>query len=128
SVLEPRMLSVQVWDRSQVNAVVRAIGESNLGLNPMVEGTSLRIPIPELNEERRRELAKVAHKYSEQARIAVRNVRREAMDRLKRMDKEERMSQDENRFCSDDVQKLTDGMIKEIDELLNTKEAEIMQF
>lgn len=127
SVPEPRMISIQVWDRGQVDAVTRAILESELGLNPVVEGTVLRLPIPELNQERRRDLARVAHKYAEQARISVRNVRREAMDRLKRMEKERMMSQDEQRAWGEEVQSLTDEIIKKVDGLLTVKEAEIMQ-
>ncbi|HSM19825.1 MAG TPA: ribosome recycling factor, partial [Hyphomicrobiales bacterium] len=108
SVPEPRMISVQVWDRSQVAAVERAIRESDLGLNPVVEGQSMRIPIPELSEERRQEIVKVAHKYAEQARVAVRNVRRDGMEHLKKLEKDSGMSQDEHRAWSDEVQKLTD--------------------
>ena len=123
----PRMISVQVWDRSQVGAVDKAIRNSDLGLNPMVDGQLLRIPIPELNEERRRELAKVAAKYAEQARVAVRNVRRDGMDQLKRLEKEGHIGEDEHKAWSDEVQQLTDQTISEIDELLATKEAEIIQ-
>ena len=127
AVPEPRMISVQVWDRSQVAAVERAIRESSLGLNPVVEGTSLRLPIPELSEQRRQELAKVAHKYAEQARVAIRNVRRDGMDTLKRLEKGHEMSEDDHRSWADKMQKLTDRMIKSVDEALGTKEAEIMQ-
>jgi len=127
SVPDPRMISVQVWDRSQVGAVDKAIRNSDLGLNPMVDGQLLRIPIPELNEERRRELAKVAAKYAEQARVAVRNVRRDGMDQLKRLEKEGHIGEDEHKAWSDEVQQLTDQTISEIDELLATKEAEIIQ-
>jgi ribosome recycling factor len=127
SVPEPRMLSVQVWDQKLVTAVDRAIRDANLGLNPIVEGTLLRIPIPELNAERRRELVKVAHKYAEQARVAVRNVRRDGIDTARRLEKEGEMSQDDARSATDEIQKLTDQHVKEIDDLLSTKEAEIMQ-
>jgi ribosome recycling factor len=127
NVPEPRMITVQVWDKSQVNAVDKAIRESDLGLNPVVEGQLLRLPIPELNEERRHEIAKVAHKYAEQARVAVRNVRRDGMEHLKRAEKEGEMGKDEHHSLSTKVQELTDKIIKEIDEALATKEAEVMQ-
>ncbi len=127
SVPESRMLSVQVWDRSMTGAVDRAIRESNLGLNPIVEGQLLRIPIPDLNAERRNELAKVAHKYAEAARIAARHVRRDGMDLLKKEEKDGGMSQDQTRQMSDKIQKLTDDTISEIDALLIQKESEIRQ-
>jgi ribosome recycling factor len=127
NVPEPRMITVQVWDKSQVNAVDKAIRESDLGLNPVVEGQLLRLPIPELNEERRHEIAKVAHKYAEQARVAVRNVRRDGMEHLKRAEKEGEMGKDEHHSLSTKVQELTDKIIKEIDEALANTEAEIMQ-
>ena len=127
NVPEPRMITVQVWDKSQVNAVEKAIRESDLGLNPVVEGQLLRLPIPELNEERRQELAKVAHKYAEQARVAVRNVRRDGMEHLKKAEKDAHMGKDEHHSLATKVQDLTDKVIKEIDETLATKEAEIMQ-
>ena len=127
SVPEARMISVQVWDRSQVGAVEKAIRNSELGLNPVVEGQLLRIPIPELNEERRLELAKIAAKYAEQARVAVRNVRRDGMDQLKKLEKNGHIGEDEHRAWSEEVQQLTDSTISEIDELLSTKEAEITQ-
>lgn len=127
SAPEPRMLSVQVWDKGQVTAVDKAIRESDLGLNPRVEGQVLRIPIPELNEERRHEIARVAHKYAEQARVAVRNVRRDGMEHLKRLEKDGDLGKDEHHALSEKVQKLTDASIKEIDEALAGKEAEIMQ-
>jgi len=127
NVPDPRMITVQVWDRGQVASVERAIRESDLGLNPIVEGQVLRLPIPELNEERRHEIAKVAHKYTEQARVAVRNVRRDGMEHLKRMEKDGDMGKDEHHSLSTKVQELTDKMIKEIDESLAAKEAEIMQ-
>lgn len=127
SVPEPRLISVQVWDRSLVNAVDRAIRESDLGLNPVVEGQTLRLPIPELNQERRQEIVKVAHKYAEQARVAVRNVRRDGMEHLKRLEKEGAIGKDDHHTLSAQVQALTDATIKEIDEVLAGKEAEIMQ-
>jgi ribosome recycling factor len=127
SVLEPRMLSVQVWDNSLAGAVDRAIRDANLGLNPIAEGALLRIPIPELNAERRQEMVKVAHKYAEQARIAVRHVRKDGMDNLKRLEKDGHHSLDDTRAESDQLQKLTDATIKEIDDVLAAKEHEIMQ-
>ncbi|HUU67258.1 MAG TPA: ribosome recycling factor [Methyloceanibacter sp.] len=127
NVPEPRMITVQVWDKSQVNAVDKAIRESDLGLNPVMEGQLLRLPIPELNEERRQELAKVAHKYAEQARVAVRNVRRDGMELLKRAEKDGDMGKDEHHSLATKVQDLTDKIIKEVDESLATKESEIMQ-
>lgn len=127
TVPEARMISVQVWDRSQVDAVDRAIRESGLGLNPIGEGQVLRIPIPELNEERRQELAKLAAKYAEQARVAVRNVRRDGMETLKRLEKDGSIGEDEHHAHSADVQKITDAVIQEIDEILSSKEEEIMQ-
>lgn len=127
AVPEARMISVQVWDRSQVSAVERAIRESDLGLNPAVEGQLMRIPIPELNAERRQEIVKVAHKYAEQARVAVRNVRRDGMEVLKKLEKDGSISQDDHRTKADEVQKLTDRTIKTIDEALAAKEAEVTQ-
>jgi len=127
NVPEPRMLSVQVWDKSLVGAVDRAIREANLGLNPIVEGTLLRIPIPELNAQRRQEMVKVAHKYAEQARIAVRHVRRDGMDQLKKLEKDGHHSEDDTRAQSEELQKLTDATIKEIDDMLAAKEREITQ-
>ena len=127
SVPESRMLSVQVWDKSNVQAVDRAIRDANLGLNPIVDGQLLRIPIPELNAERRQELVKVAHKYAEQARIAVRHVRRDGLDHLKKEEKDGGMGEDESHGLADQIQKLTDTHIKDIDEMLATKEAEIVQ-
>lgn len=127
SVPEPRMISVQVWDRSMVSAVEKAIRESSLGLNPVVDGQNLRLPIPELNEERRQELIKVAHKYAEQAKVAVRHVRRDGMDMIKKLEKDGDLSQDDSRVSSDRVQKLTDDMIAEIDAILAKKEQEISQ-
>ncbi len=127
TVTEPRMISVQVWDRSQVEAADKAIRDSGLGLNPIGEGQVLRIPIPELNEERRLEIAKQAAKYAEQARVAVRNVRRDGMDQLKRQEKEGEMGQDEQHTHGAEVQEITDAIIKEIDEALAAKETEITQ-
>lgn len=127
SVPEARMISVQVWDKGNIAAVEKAIRESDLGLNPVVDGTNLRLPIPELNEERRQELVKVAHKYAEQARIAARNVRRDGMEHLKKLEKDAHMSQDEHHAWAEEVQKLTDKTIKAIDDALASKEAEITQ-
>ncbi len=127
SVPEPRMITVQVWDRSLVSAVEKAIRDSGLGLNPASEGQLVRVPIPELSQERRIEMSKIAHKYAEQARIAVRNVRRDGMDLLKRLEKDGEISKDEHRARADEVQKLTDDHIRRIDELLAQKEKEIMQ-
>ncbi len=127
SVPDPRVISVQVWDKSQAQAVEKAIRESDLGLNPVVEGQLLRIPIPELNEERRQEITKIAAKYAELARVAVRNVRRDGMETLKRLEKESEIGQDEQRAQADKVQELTDKIIREIDQALETKEEEIMQ-
>lgn len=127
TVPEPRMISVNVWDRSMVGAVERAIRESNLGLNPVVDGQNLRIPLPELNEERRRDLVKVAHGYAESARVAIRHVRRDGMDELKKAEKDGAISQDDSRAQSEKVQKLTDDMISQVDRLLADKEKEIMQ-
>ena len=126
-VPEPRLITVQVWDKSLVSAVDKAIRESGLGLNPQGEGTLIRVPIPELSQERRQELTKVAHKYAELARVAVRNVRRDGMEHAKRQEKDHEISQDELRHRSDEIQKLTDGYIKRIDETLAQKEKEIMQ-
>jgi ribosome recycling factor len=127
TVPEPRMLSVSVWDKSMVKAVEQAIRESNLGLNPIVEGQNMRIPLPELNEERRKSLVKVAHEYAEKAKVAVRHVRRDGMDSLKKAEKDGDMSQDDSRSNSDKVQKMTDETIQVIDRLLQDKEKEIMQ-
>ena len=127
SVPEPRMISVQVWDKSMVGAVEKAIRESDLGLNPVTDGTNLRIPLPELNEERRKEIVKVAHQYAEQTRVAIRHVRRDGMDTLKKAEKDGDMGQDEARSMSDKVQKATDDMISEVDNIVAAKETEIMQ-
>ncbi|MBI4366123.1 MAG: ribosome recycling factor [Deltaproteobacteria bacterium] len=126
SVPEPRMISVNVWDRSLVHAVEKAIVNSNLGLSPATEGQTIRLRIPELNEERRRELVKVAHKYAETARIAVRHVRRDAMDVLKKLEKDHKISKDDHDRFSADVQKATDSGISEIDQMLSSKEKEIL--
>lgn len=126
TVPEPRMISVSVWDKSLVGAVDRAIRESNLGFNPIMDGTTLRIPLPELNEERRRELVKIAHQYAEQARVAARHVRRDGMEHLKKAEKDGEISQDDHRHASERVQKMTDETIAAIDSLLAEKEAEIM--
>ena len=127
SVPEPRMITVQVWDRSVVSAVEKAIRDAGLGLNPASDGQLVRVPIPELSQERRQELTKVAHKYAEQGRVAVRNVRRDGMEQLKKMEKDGKISQDEHRGWSEKVQKLTDDHIKKIDETLAQKEKEILQ-
>jgi len=127
SVPEPRMISVQVWDKGLVKAVEKAIMDAGLGLNPSVDGQLVRIPIPSLTEERRIELAKVAGKYAEDARIAVRNVRRHAMDELKKAEKDGDISEDAHREYSTEVQNLTDEYIKKIDDTLSHKEQEIMQ-
>jgi ribosome recycling factor len=127
NVPEPRMITVQVWDRSLVHAVERAIRDAGLGLNPITDGQLLRVPIPELSEERRVELTKIAHKYAEEGRVAVRNVRRDGMERLKKFEKDGKISQDEHRTWTDKVQKLTDEHIKRIDETLAQKEKEILQ-
>lgn len=127
SVPEPRMIVVQVWDKSMVGPVEKAIREAGLGLNPVVDGQTVRVPLPELSEERRQELVKVAGKYAEQARVAVRNVRRDAMDQLKKAEKEGLISQDEHKKLAEKVQKLTDKTIADIDAALALKEKEIMQ-
>ncbi len=127
SVPEPRMLSVQVWDKSNASAVEKAIRNAGLGLNPMLDGQLVRIPIPELNEERRAELAKVAAKYAEQARIAIRNVRRDGMDTLKKLEKDKAISEDDHKMYADEVQSLTDKFVAQVDDQLQVKEKEIMQ-
>lgn len=126
SAPEPRMLSVTVWDKGMVAAVAKSIREAGLGLNPLPDGVMIRIPIPALNEERRKELTKVAHKYAEQARVAVRNVRRDGMEVLKKAEKDHQISQDEHRKLNDDMQKMTDKHVKLVDEQLAAKEKEIM--
>jgi ribosome recycling factor len=127
SVPEPRMISVSVWDKQMVGAVDRAIRESNLGFNPIMDGTTLRIPLPELTEDRRKQLVKIAHQYAEQARVAVRHVRRDGMEQIKKAEKDGDISQDDSRVHSDRVQKRTDETIASIDSLLGEKEAEILQ-
>lgn len=127
SAPEPRLITVQVWDQSLVKAAEKAIRESDLGLNPQTEGSVIRVPIPDLSEERRVELKKVASKYAEQARVAVRNVRRDGMEKLKKMEKDSEISKDEHRDQSVEIQQRTDNHIKEIDESLDAKEKEIMQ-
>jgi ribosome recycling factor len=127
TVPEARMLNVQVWDRSMTAAVDKAIRNSGLGLNPAAEGSLIRVPLPELNEERRRDLTKVAHNYAEQARVAVRHVRRDGMDLLKKLEKDGDISQDEGRLQADLVQKATDGAVADIDNMVAVKEREIMQ-
>jgi ribosome recycling factor len=125
SVPEARMITVQVWDKAAVSAVDRAIREANLGLNPMVDGTIIRLPIPALTADRRTELAKVAMKYAEGSRVAVRNVRRDGMELLKKLEKDGKISEDDQRKNSVKVQELTDKLIKEIDQMLAAKDAEI---
>ena len=127
SVPEPRLLSIQVWDRSLVGPVEKAIRESDLGLNPQTEGQTIRLRIPEMNEQRRKEMVKVAHKYTEEARIAVRHVRRDGIDLLKKMKKDGVLGEDEERRQEEQVQKATDQSIAEIDQILASKEKEIMQ-
>lgn len=126
-VPEPRMLTVQVWDKGQVKAVEKAIANAGLGLNPQADGQLIRVPIPPLNEERRKELQKVAGKYAEAARVSVRNVRRDGMDSLKKMEKDGHLSEDEIKKHEKEVQVVTDETIKKIDELLTSKEKEIIQ-
>jgi len=127
SAPEPRSLNVQIWDKSNVKAVEKAIREANLGLNPVVDGTVVRVPIPELTEERRTELAKVAGTYSENAKIAIRNVRRHGMDDAKGAEKDGDLSKDELKKSEDDIQKLTDTHVEKVDEMLTEKQQEIMQ-
>ncbi|MFL5267159.1 MAG: ribosome recycling factor [Stellaceae bacterium] len=127
SVPEPRMITVQVWDRAMVKAVDKAIREAGLGLNPQTEGQVIRVPIPDLNEERRRELTRVTAKYAEQARVSVRNVRRDGVELLRRREKDADISQDQQRKLQQDVQHLTDDYIKRIDEALEQKDREILQ-
>jgi ribosome recycling factor len=127
SVPEPRLLSVQVWDKALVIAVDKAIREANLGLQPTVEGQILRIRMPELNEQRRKELVKVAHKYAEEARVAVRHVRRDGLDILKKLLKDHAIPEDDEKRHEAEVQKATDEAVKEIDGALAAKEKEIMQ-
>jgi ribosome recycling factor len=127
SVPEPRLIIVQVWDRGNVKATEKAIREAGLGLNPQTEGQTIRVPIPDLNEERRRELTKVAAKYAEQARVSVRNVRRDGLDLLKKQEKDHKIAQDQHRKLDKDIQALTDETIKKIDAALGQKDKEILQ-
>ena len=127
SVPESRLLVVQVWDATTTKAVEKAIRESGLGLNPQAEGTMIRVPIPELNQERRTELGKVAGKYAEQGRIAIRNIRRDGMETLKGMEKAKQITEDDQKRLSEDVQKLTDEFIGRVDKMLADKEADIMK-
>lgn len=127
NVPEPRMLTVQVWDQKLVQATEKAIRESDLGLNPISEGAIIRIPLPQLSKERREELVKIAGKYAEQARVSVRNARREGMDILKKMEKENALSEDERHRLSDKIQDLTDDYIKKVDEIFVNKEKDILQ-
>ena len=121
------MIAVQVWDRTNVQAVDKAIREANLGLNPIMDGTTLRLPIPMLTADRRTELVKLAHKYAEQSKVAVRNVRREGMDQLKKLEKDGSISEDDHKKNSAKVQELTDKLIKEVDVALASKETEIQK-
>ena len=127
NVPEPRMISIQVWDKSQVKAVEKAIQNSGLGLNPIIDGQNLRVPIPELTEERRVELAKIAGKYAEQAKISVRNVRRDGMDKLKKLERAGDLSEDDAHIWSDEIQQITDDVIKQIVETHEGKKSEILQ-
>jgi ribosome recycling factor len=127
SAPESRMLSVQVWDKGMAPAVEKAIAGAGLGLNPATDGSLVRVPIPNLSEERRKELAKVAHQYAEKSRIAIRNVRRDGMDSLKKLEKDKHISEDEVRMRSDEIQKITDGFIKQADEACAVKEKDIME-
>lgn len=127
SATDARMLSVQVWDKGSVKAVEKAIREADLGLNPIVDGQLIRLPFPELNEERRHELVKLAAKYTEQAKVAVRNVRHHGMDEIKKMEKAGDMSQDDHKFWADEIQRLTDEAVKAIDEHFEARQGEIMQ-
>ena len=126
NVPEPRMVTINVWDKSQVDIVEKAIRESGLGINPQTNGTLIMLPIPELNEERRRELSKVAAQYAEQARISIRNIRRDGMDQIKKF-RADGMSEDDQKFWEDEVQELTNSYVGKIDSLLNNKQDEIMQ-
>ena len=126
NVPEPRMVTINVWDKSQVDIVEKAIRESGLGINPQTNGTLIMLPIPELNEERRRELSKVAAQYAEQARISIRNIRRDGMDQIKKF-RADGMSEDDQKFWEDEVQELTNSYVEKIDSLLNNKQEEIMQ-
>ncbi|MDZ4775251.1 MAG: ribosome recycling factor [Alphaproteobacteria bacterium] len=127
SAPEPRMLAVQVWDKGVVTAVEKAIRNAGLGVNPIVDGQTIRVPIPPLNEERRRELAKLAGKYAEAARVAIRNVRRDGMEHLKKLEKDGDISQDQQKKFAEQVQQATDQFVKYVDQAMATKEEEIMQ-
>ena len=127
SVPEPRMLLVQVWDKALLKPVEKAIRDAGLGLNPQADGATIRVPIPDLNEERRRELVKVAAKYTEQARVSIRNVRRDGIDGLKKLEKDGEISQDEQRRIQTEIQTLTDDYIKKVDDIFAQKEKEISQ-
>ena len=127
SVPEPRLLQISVWDKGLVIAVEKAIRASNLGLNPQTEGQVIRLRMPDLTQDRRKELVKVAHQYAEKARVAVRNVRRDGMDHLKALEKDHAISEDDHKKKAEEVQKMTDETIKEVDAALKSKEAEIMQ-
>lgn len=126
SVPEPRLLTVQVWDKSVMKSVEKAIRDAGLGLNPQSDGGLIRVPVPELNEERRKELGKVAGKYAEEARVAVRNVRRDGMDTIKKLEKDKQISEDEQKRYADEIQKLTDDFTARIDKLLTDKQKDIM--
>lgn len=127
SVPEPRLLTVQVWDASMTKAVEKSIRDAGLGLNPQGEGTLIRVPVPELSTERRAELQKVAGKYAEQARVAIRNIRRDGMDAIKKLEKDKVLSEDDAKRHSDEVQKVTDESIKKVDQMLAAKEADVMK-
>jgi len=127
SAPEPRLIVVQVWDKGLVKAVEKAIREANLGLNPQVDGQLVRVPVPDLSEERRKEMTKVTARYAEQARVAVRNVRREGLDGLKKQEKDGKISEDQHRKLDKDIQGLTDATIKRVDEMLHQKDKEILQ-
>ncbi len=127
NVPEARMVSVQVWDKSMVGAVEKAIRESGLGLNPVTDGQNLRIPLPELNEQRRKELVKIAHQYAEGAKVAIRHVRRDGMEEAKKAEKDGTLGKDDARVASDKVQKMTDDMVTNVDAILAQKETEILQ-
>ncbi|SEM88095.1 ribosome recycling factor [Palleronia pelagia] len=126
NVPEPRMVTINVWDKSLVGKVEKAIRESGLGINPQLNGTIIMLPIPELNEERRRDLSKVAGQYAENARVAIRNVRRDGMDQIKKA-KSDNLSEDDQKFWEAEVQEMTNTYIKKVDEALESKQAEIMQ-
>ena len=127
SAPEPKLITVQIWDKSMVGPVEKAVREAGLGLNPVVDGQNLRIPMPDLNEERRRDLVKVAKTYAEDSKVAIRHVRRDAMETLKKAEKDKEIGQDDARASSDKVQKMTDELVAEVDKVLAVKEAEIMQ-